>query len=72
MNPIFEIYDEITPNHLEKSIIKELLSQYPPKSPYLQKGNNLMSPLKSQIAGLENEFFFLKQKMETKPSSFLL
>ena len=58
MNPIFEKYDEITPNHLEKSIIKELLSQYPPKSSYLQNGNNLMSPLKSQIAGLENEFFF--------------
>ena len=60
MNPIFEIYDGITPNHLEKSIIKELLSQCPPKRPYLQNGNNLISPLKSQIAGLENEFFFLK------------
>ena len=72
MNPIFEIYDEITPNHLEKSIIKELRSQYPPKSPYLQNGNNLISPLKSQIAGLANDFFFLKQGMETKPSSFLL
>ena len=72
MNPIFEICDEITPNHLEKSIMKELLSQYPPKSPYLQNGNNLINALKSHIVSLKHEFFFQKKEMETKPSSFLL
>ena len=36
INPVFEKYDEITLNLLKKSIMKELLSQYPPKTTYMQ------------------------------------
>ena len=33
-------------NDLKKSIMKELLSQYPPKSTYLQNENNRISAFK--------------------------
>ena len=68
VNPIFEKYDEIKLNHLKKSIMRELLSQYPPKSTYLQNKNNLISTLKKNMVRLENEneILFLKKRMETK------
>ena len=36
INPVFEKYYEATLNQLKKSIMKKLLSQYPPKSTYLE------------------------------------
>ena len=48
INPVFENYDEVTLNHLKKSVMKELLRQYSPKSTYLQNENNLISALKNQ------------------------
>ena len=36
INPVFEKYYEATLNQLKKSIMKKLLSQYPPKSAYLE------------------------------------
>ena len=50
MNPVFEKYDEVTFYHLKKSIMKELLSQYAPKSTYLQNQNKLTSTLKNYIS----------------------
>ena len=43
INPVFEKYDEVTFNQLKKSIVKELLSQYPPKSTCLENENYLIS-----------------------------
>ena len=51
----FEKCVEAALNHLKKSIMKELLSQYPPKSTYLQNESNLISALKNHIVSLENE-----------------
>ena len=46
-NPVYEKNGEVTLNCLKKRIMKELLSQYPPKSTYLQNENNLTSALKN-------------------------
>ena len=66
INLVFEKYDEVTLNQLKKSIMKELLSQYPPKSTYLENENNLITALRNHIVSLENEILFLKKEMETK------
>ena len=66
INLVFEKYDEVTLNQLKKSIMKELLSQYPPKSTYLENENNLITALRNHIVSPENEIFFLKKEMETK------
>ena len=50
INPVFEKCDEATLNQLKKSIMKELLSQYPPKSTYLENENNLITALRNHIA----------------------
>ena len=55
INTVFEKCVEVALNHLKKSIMKELLSQYPPKSKYLQNENNLISALKNHLLSLENE-----------------
>ena len=47
--PVFQKYDEVTLNQLWKSIMKELLSQYPPKSTYLENKNNLITALRNYI-----------------------
>ena len=65
-NPVFEKYDDVTFNQLKKSIVKELLSQYPPKSTYLENENNLISALRKHIISLENEILFFKKEMKTK------
>ena len=59
INPVFEKYDEVTLNQLTKSIIKELLNQYPPKCTYLKNENNLIIALKTHIDSLENEILLL-------------
>ena len=66
INPILEKYDEVTLNQLKKSIMKELLSQYPPKSTYLQIENNLLTALRNYIVSFENEILFLKKEIKTK------
>ena len=66
INLVFEKYDEVTLNQLKKSIMKELLIQYPPKSTYLENENNLITALRNHIVNLENEILFLKKEMETK------
>ena len=66
INPVFEKYDEVTLNKLKKSIMKKLLSQYPPESTYLENENNLITALRNHIVSLENEILFLKKEMETK------
>ena len=43
--PVFQKYDEVTFNQLRK----ELLSQYPPKSTYLENKNNLITTLRNHI-----------------------
>ena len=68
INPVFEKYDEVTRNHLRKSIMKELFSQYPPQSTYLQNVINLISALKNHIVSLVNEFLFFKNEMEKETS----
>ena len=65
-NPVFEKYDGVTFNQLKKSIVNDLLSQYPPKSTYLENENNLISALRKHIISLENEILFLKKEMKTK------
>ena len=59
VNPVFEKYDEVTLNQLKKSIMRELLNQYPPKGIYLQNEKNLITALKNHIVSLENEILFL-------------
>ena len=66
INLVFEKYDEVTLNQLKKSIMKKLLSQYPPKSTYLENENNLITALRNHIVSPENEILFLKKEMETK------
>ena len=66
INPVFKKYYEDTLNQLKKSIMKERLSQYPPKSTYLQNESNLITALRNHIVSLENEILFLKKEMETK------
>ena len=46
--------------------MKELLSQYPPKSTYLQIENNLLTALRNYIVSFENEILFLKKEIKTK------
>ena len=74
INPVFEKYDEVTLNKLKKSVMKKLLSQYPPESTYLENENNLITALRNHIVSLENEILFLKKEMETKsqPISILI
>ena len=54
--------------------MKKLLSQYPPKSTYLENENNLITALRNHIVSLENEILFLKKEMKIKnpAHSFLL
>ena len=66
INPVFEKYDKITLNHIKKSIVKKVLSQYPPNSTYLQNVKKLVSALKNNIVSPENEVLFLKNETETK------
>ena len=66
INPVFEKYDEATLNQLKKSIMKELLSQQPPKRTYLDNENNLITALRNHIVSLKNEILFLKKEIEIK------
>ena len=51
--------------------MKETLSQYSPKSTYLQNENNLITASRNLIGSLENGIFFLKKEMEIKkPAHF--
>ena len=69
INPVFEKYDEATLNQLKKSIMKELLSQYPPKSTYLENENNLITALRNHIAS-KMKFYFSNKKWKQKPAHF--
>ena len=51
--------------------MKETLSQYSPKSTYLQNENNLITASRNLIGSLENGILFLKKEMEIKkPAHF--
>ena len=71
INTVLEKYDKVAFNHLKKSIIKDLQSQYSPKSTNLQNENNLISALKDRKVSPENEILiFQKRNQNKKPAYF--
>ena len=73
MNSVFEKHDEVIATESPKEIYHKIfLSQYPPKSTYLQNEKNLICALKNHIVRIEEEFLFPKKEMETKNQLFLL
>ena len=71
IHPVFEKYDDVTLNQLKKSIMKELLIQYPPKTTYLKNENRRITALRNHVVSLENEIlFFRKRNGNRKPAHF--
>ena len=71
INLAFEKYDEVKLNQLKKSVMKEFLSQYLPKSTCLENENNLVTALKNHVVS-KMKFYFSKNKKNgnKKPAHF--
>ena len=72
INLVFEKYDEVKLSQLKKSVMKEFLSQYLPKSTCLENENNLIIALKNHVVS-KMKFYFSKKKKKNgnkKPAHF--
>ena len=70
INLAFEKYDELKLSQLKKSVTKEFLSQYLPKSTCLENENNLIIALKNHVVSKMKFYFSKKKNGNKKPAHF--